>query len=121
LALFVIADAPQDWARWTERQRMPAAAPSGEAQARGRALFESGSCAMCHAVAGTTAGARHAPDLTHVASRLTLAAGALPNEPGARAAWVLDPQSIKPGTQMPATALSPRDLADLNAFLGSLQ
>jgi cytochrome c oxidase subunit 2 len=121
MALFVMADEPQAWQRWADAQRAPAAAPRTAEEARGRRLFETGTCAMCHAVAGTLAGARHAPDLTHVASRLTLAAGALPNDIAARAAWILDPQAIKPGVDMPATKLAPQDMAAITAFLGSLR
>jgi cytochrome c oxidase subunit 2 len=84
-------------------------------------LFETATCAMCHAVSGTLAGGRRAPDLTHVASRSTLAAGAIANDAAARAAWIVDPQAIKPGVHMPATNLAAQDLAALAAFLGSLQ
>jgi cytochrome c oxidase subunit 2 len=121
MALFVIADAPDAWQRWAERQRAPAAAPRTSQEARGRELFESGTCAMCHAVAGTRAGGRHAPDLTHVASRRTLAAGAIPNDVAARTAWIVDPQAIKPGVNMPATRLAPEDAAAITAFLGGLE
>jgi cytochrome c1 len=72
-------------------------------------------------VSGTLAGGRHAPDLTHVASRATLAAGAIPNGVAARTAWILDPQALKPGVNMPATRLAPEDAAAITAFLGSLQ
>lgn len=121
MALFVMADPPDAWQRWAEGQRAPAAAPRTEQEARGRALFEEGTCAMCHAVAGTRAGARHAPDLTHVASRSTLAAGAIPNDVAARTAWILDPQQIKPGTNMPPARVSPQDVMAIAAFLGSLR
>jgi cytochrome c oxidase subunit 2 len=121
MALFVIADEPGAWQRWADGQRAPAAAARSPQEARGREMFETGTCAMCHAVGGTLAGGRRAPDLTHVASRLTLAAGALPNEVGARAAWILDPQAIKPGVNMPATRLPPQDAMAIAAFLGSLK
>ena len=121
MALFVIADEPQSWQRWADRQRAPAPAPRTTQEARGRELFERGTCAMCHAVDGTLAGGRQAPDLTHVASRMTLAAGALPNDAAARAAWIVDPQAFKPGAHMPATALSPQDAGAIAAFLESLQ
>jgi cytochrome c oxidase subunit 2 len=121
MALLVIAEASDAWQRWAERQRAPAAAPRTAEAARGRELFEAGTCAMCHAVAGTRAGARKAPDLTHVASRLTLAAGSLPNDAAARAAWIVDPQAIKPGVNMPATSLAPQDLVAIAAFLEDLQ
>jgi cytochrome c oxidase subunit II len=121
MALFVIADEPAAWQRWAEGQRAPAAVPRTAEEARGRQVFETGTCAMCHAVVGTRAGGRQAPDLTHVASRLTLAAGAIPNDVAARSAWIVDPQAIKPGANMPATNLSPQDMAAITAFLGSLR
>jgi cytochrome c oxidase subunit II len=121
MALFVFADEPEAWQHWAEGQLAPAAAPRTALEARGRELFETGTCAMCHAIAGTLAGGRHAPDLTHVASRATLAAGAMPNDVAARTAWILDPQAIKPGVNMPATRLAPEDAAAITAFLGSLQ
>ena len=76
---------------------------------------------MCDAVQGTDAGAALGPDLTHVASRRRLAAGALPNNPAALAAWISDPQSIKPGTKMPATRLAAADLTALTSYLASLR
>lgn len=121
MALFVIADEPQAWQRWADGQRSPAVAPHTPEEVRGLELFETGTCAMCHAVSGTRAGGRRAPDLTHVASRSTLAAGAIPNDIAARAAWILDPQAIKPGVNMPATNLSPQDMAAITAFLGALR
>jgi cytochrome c oxidase subunit II len=121
MALFVIADEPAAWQRWAEGQRTPAAVPRTAQEARGREVFETGTCAMCHAVTGTRAGGRQAPDLTHVASRLTLAAGAIPNDVAARSAWIVDPQAIKPGANMPGTNLSPQDMAAITAFLGSLR
>jgi cytochrome c oxidase subunit 2 len=121
MALFVIADPPEIWQRWAEGQRAPSQVPLDEQALRGRELFEKGTCAMCHAIAGTRAGAREAPDLTHVASRATLAAGAIPNVVAARTAWILDPQAIKPGVNMPPTRLAAPDVAALSAFLGSLK
>jgi len=121
MALYVVADRPDDYARWAERQRAPAPQPSSDEARRGRDLFLAGSCALCHAINGTSAQARHAPDLTHVASRMTIGAGALENTPSNREAWILDPQQFKPGTKMPSENIAPQDLAALNAYLGSLQ
>jgi cytochrome c oxidase subunit 2 len=69
----------------------------------------------------TTAAARVGPDLTHVASRISLAAGALDNTPGNLAGWIVDPQTIKPGAQMPPQALSAPDLRALLAYLETLR
>ena len=67
---------------------------------------------MCHRIRGTPAGGTVAPDLTHVASRTTLAAGTLPMSRGNLAAWIVDPQGIKPGAHMPVVRL---DGDELNA------
>ena len=76
---------------------------------------------MCHTIAGTGAGGNIGPDLTHLASRRTIAAGTLPLTTGNLAGWILDPQSIKPGTKMPPTQLDPQSLQALLAYLGSLK
>jgi cytochrome c oxidase subunit 2 len=76
---------------------------------------------MCHAISGTPAGSRIGPDLTHLASRRTIAAGTLPNTRGNLAGWILDPQRTKPGTRMPPTQLEPADLHALLAYLESLK
>ena len=70
---------------------------------------------------GTDANANIGPDLTHLWSRGYLAAGTLPMNVGDLTGWITDPQPIKPGTQMPATTLSPADLAALVAYLQSLK
>jgi len=121
MGLLVIADPPAQFDSWVNAQRQSAAEPQDPKARRGKALFESSSCAMCHAVQGTLASAQHAPDLTHVASRQTLAAGTLPNTPQDLAAWISDPQVHKPGTNMPATPLSKDDLEAIVAYLGGLK
>ena len=76
---------------------------------------------MCHAVQGTLAGGRFGPDLTHFATRSTLAAGKLPNTPDALARWLAEPQHVKPGSRMPPTGLSDEDLRSLLAYLETLK
>jgi cytochrome c oxidase subunit 2 len=61
------------------------------------------------------------PNLTHLASRRTIAAGTLPNTRGHLAGWIVDPQQIKPGVRMPPNALAPGDLQALLAYLESLR
>jgi cytochrome c oxidase subunit 2 len=117
----VIADTPDDYASWAARQRAPAAEPASAVAQRGAELFVQKSCAMCHAIEGTTAQGRHAPNLTHVASRMTIGAGTLENSVSNRAAWILDPQQFKPGANMPAQNMAPDELAAINAYLGTLQ
>jgi cytochrome c oxidase subunit 2 len=88
---------------------------------RGRDVFMRGTCAMCHAIQGTDAQGRNGPDLTHVASRGTIASGSLPNTRGNMAGWIVDPQRIKPGAHMPPNALSSEDLDALLTYLQSLK
>jgi cytochrome c oxidase subunit II len=88
---------------------------------RGRDVFLGGTCAMCHTVRGTLALGSVGPDLTHVASRRTLASGTLPNTAGHLAGWIVGPQAIKPGTRMPPTSLDPEDLHALLAYLDMLK
>jgi cytochrome c oxidase subunit II len=121
MTLFIMADAPADYERWASGQRQPAASPVTTQQKRGLALVEGATCAMCHRIAGTRAQGRRAPDLTHVASRETLAAGTIRNEDEARARWIADPHKVKPGVNMPPVALAPSDLAAVTAYLGSLK
>jgi cytochrome c oxidase subunit 2 len=76
---------------------------------------------MCHSINGTGAGSNFGPNLTHLASRRTIASGTLPNKPEFLAGWILDPQGIKPGVKMPATRLQPSELQALVAYLGTLK
>ena len=121
MALLVIAEAPADFQKWVDAQRTPAPDPSDDAQRHGRDVFEKGTCAMCHAIKGTSANATRGPDLTHVASRRTLAAGMIPNTREHRAAWVGNAPAIKPGTNMPPQPLPAGDFDALLAYLGTLQ
>ena len=121
MGLLVIADPPAQYDAWVQAQRAPAPQPTEAKLIRGQQLFQSTSCAMCHAIGGTQANAQHAPDLTHLGSRLTLAAGTLNNTPAELASWISDPQKHKPGTNMPSTPISKDDLDALVAYLGSLK
>lgn len=121
MALFVIADEPADFERWVGNQRAPAKPPATEQERHGLVLVETSTCAMCHAIGGTRAQGRRAPDLTHVGSRSTLGAGTIPNTSSQRVAWIADPQQYKPGVNMPPVNFEPRDLVAISAYLGSLQ
>jgi cytochrome c oxidase subunit 2 len=121
MAFEVVALPPEQFEAWVEVQRKPAPEPEDAVARRGRELFLSGSCMLCHAIHGTTANARKAPDLTHVASRTRLGAGRLANTPQALADWIADPQKFKPGVNMPAHLLPDDDLRALVAYLGTLK
>jgi cytochrome c oxidase subunit II len=121
MGFLVIAEPPDSFARWLARQRDTAQTPTTELARQGQEVFLSSSCVMCHSIAGTRAGSRIGPDLTHLASRRTIAAGTLPNTRGNLAGWIVDPQRIKPGAKMPPTQLDPGDLQALLAYLESLK
>jgi cytochrome c oxidase subunit II len=121
MALHVIAEPREQYDRWVQSQRAPAKTPTDSVTNRGREVFLTGQCAMCHNITGTVAGSRAGPDLTHLASRRTIAAGTLPNTRGALAGWIVDPQRVKPGTHMPPNQLAPADLDALLTYLQSLK
>ena len=121
MALLVIAEPPDSFARWLARQRDTASTPTDSVAVRGQEVFLGSSCVMCHAIQGTPAGSRVGPGLTHLAGRRTLGAGTLPNTRGNLAGWIVDPQRIKPGVRMPPNALSPDDLQALLAYLETLE
>jgi cytochrome c oxidase subunit II len=121
MAFEVVADPPDRFEAWQNAQRRPAADPVDATARHGQDVFLRSACVMCHAVEGTIAGARNAPDLTHVGSRSTLAAGTLPNRPAQMAQWIADPQHFKPGANMPATRLSGSDMGALVAYLEGLK
>ena len=121
MAMIVVAESPDSFARWLTAQRDTAHTPADSLTLRGQEVFLSSSCVMCHSVAGTPAGSRVGPDLTHLASRATIAAGTLPNTRGNLAGWIVDPQRIKPGAKMPPNQLDPDDLQALLAYLETLR
>ena len=121
MAFLVVADRPADFQRWYAAQADTARTPTDSLTSRGQEVFLTSQCVMCHSIHGTPAGATVGPDLTHVASRRYIGAGALPNTRGNLAGWVLDAQGIKPGAHMPPNSLSPADLQALLAYLGTLK
>jgi cytochrome c oxidase subunit 2 len=121
MGMLVIAETQEHFDAWIAAQRSAAAPPSDSIAQRGKHVFEGTTCVMCHAISGTTAGATTGPDLTHIASRHTIAAGTLPNTEANLYSWISDPQRIKPGTLMPATKLDSRDMQALVAYLRQLK
>ncbi|HEX3882113.1 MAG TPA: cytochrome c oxidase subunit II [Stellaceae bacterium] len=121
MSLFVIAEPPAEFDKWRDAQKQPAAAPGGDEQQAGQQIVTGTQCAACHTIRGTAAKGTVAPDLTHLASRFYLAAGELPMTRGSLAAWVADPQTIKPGNNMPQVPLTGDELRAVSAYLASLK
>jgi cytochrome c oxidase subunit 2 len=120
MAVYVTAQSADRFRSWLAAESRPAPTPRGDEEERGLRQFLR-SCALCHTVRGTAAKGVVGPDLTHVASRETLAAGALNNTRGNLAGWVVNAPSIKPGTLMPRVDLEPRELHDVVAYLETLR
>jgi cytochrome c oxidase subunit 2 len=121
MALWVTAVPLAEFAKWADQQRQPSKLPSTPQQRKGQEVFISSSCALCHNVQGTNASGKTGPDLTHFASRRSIAAGTLPNHRAHLAGWILDPQRIKPGAYMPSAALKRNELEPLLAYVESLK
>lgn len=112
----VVADEPAAFDAWLAREALPATA-----QGPGLDVFMERGCAECHTIRGTKADGDAGPDLTHLASRDTIAAGVLPNTRGNLGGWITDTQHVKPGALMPATRMPPEDLMALLDFLQALK
>ena len=121
MGLIVYAEPREQFDAWRMSQIAPAAEPMTDSQRAGQQVFMSNPCVICHAIRGTPAGGQTGPDLTHIASRTSLAAATLPLTRGALASWVIDPQSTKPGAQMPTIQLAPAELHALLDYLESLK
>lgn len=117
MLLRVYVQSREDFDRWVRRQQQTAAANASP----GRRVFESTACVNCHTVEGTPAEGRFGPDLTHLMSRDTIAAGAAPNTPEQLRLWIRNPDAIKPGSKMPAMGLNDQDLDEVTAYLETLR
>lgn len=105
---------------WAEGQRKSSKIPSSVSERKGYETFMSSPCPVCHTVRGTLASGETAPDLTHFASRRSIAAATLPNRRGYLAAWIVDPQHLKPGSFMPPMIVEGREVDPLLDYLESL-
>ena len=118
----VVVSEKAEFDRWLARQAEPAPEPEGPLEARGRELFLANGCGACHTVRGTEAAGVVGPDLTHIGSRLSLGALALPNEPDDFLRWIGHTRAVKPGVLMPPFGmLSKDDLRALAAYLDGLE
>jgi cytochrome c oxidase subunit II len=119
MLLQVAVDSPEDFQRWANAQKQPA--KQDDSVSAGRKVFETTACINCHGVSGTAATGRFGPDLTHMMSRGTIAAGAAQNTPEKLRLWIQNPDAIKPGSRMPAMKLSDTDLDALVQYLQTLR
>jgi cytochrome c oxidase subunit 2 len=121
MSLVVVVDSYPNFIKWWDHQLQPAATPTTPLALAGYKYVTSGPCSSCHNIGGTTASGQVAPDLTHIASRKSIAAGTLPMSEGNLYGWVEDPQSLKPGVRMPTIGLAPDQLHAVVAYLETLK
>ena len=121
MAFVVNVDSYPDFINWWNRQLQPAPPPATPLAQAGYNYVAQHQCSMCHNISGTPVGGRVGPDLTHLASRRTLAAGTMPMSTGNLYGWIADPQSLKPGTKMPTMNIEPNDLHAVVAYLETLK
>jgi cytochrome c oxidase subunit 2 len=130
MLLRVYVDSPEGFLQWIAQQQKAQAEITAGTQGLvstpitahdGQVVFEQQACINCHTVTGTVANGRFGPDLTHLMSRATLAAGATPNTPENLRAWIDDPTIFKPGSLMPAMHLTGRQNDQITAYLLTLK
>lgn len=119
MLLRVYVQSREDFDRWIGEQSGPAQV--SPAVSDGRHIFETTACINCHTVDGTVANGRFGPDLTHLMSRDTIAAGAALNTPQNLRLWIQNPDAIKPGSLMPAMELNDRQLEAVVAYMQTLR
>ncbi len=95
--------------------------PTLSANEQGRRVFEQQACVNCHTVRGTIATGRFGPDLTHLMSRQTIAAGAAANTPDNLTRWITNPDTFKPGVLMPPMHLTDQQNQQITAYLTTLR
>jgi cytochrome c oxidase subunit 2 len=117
----VIAQPQEEFAAWLGRQQQPAPEPKDSLARLGKEVFFNADCMQCHAIKGTDAVGQLGPDLTHIASRRTLASAVIDNNLGNLGGWITDPQHIKPGNLMPPADITSVELQALLAYLATLE
>lgn len=122
MAFLVIAQKPEDFQSWLKGETATSVEPRvGSLEQQGQQAFLGSSCVYCHTIAGTNASGHIGPDLTHLASRMTIGSDLLPNTPGNLAGWILNSQSMKPGNHMPPMDLNGDQVQAMLAYLATLK
>jgi cytochrome c oxidase subunit 2 len=121
MAFYVIAEPKAKFQAWLAAGAKSPPPPTDSTQLYGQRVFLASGCAVCHTIGGTQAQSFVGPPLTHLKSRMTIAAGALTNTKANLMGWITNPQAIKPGTRMPAVPLTGAQLAALVDYLETLK
>lgn len=122
MLLRVYVQPRQEFDRWVKAQQQTDLSSEGlsDEATEGRKVFERTACINCHAIAGTIADGRFGPELRHLMSRETIAAGIAPNTAQNLRTWIQNPDALKPGARMPAMGLSDQELDEVTAYMMAL-
>lgn len=121
MLLIVVAEPPDSFRAWYANESRNAPSPRSDSTARGQQVFLTAACPFCHTIRGTPSGGGVAPDLTHLAGRRMLGAGAAANNRTELGGWIENPQGMKPGNRMPANLVRGSELAALLDYLATLK
>jgi cytochrome c oxidase subunit 2 len=121
MAMAVYVDTAARFRAWLANEAKPLAPPAGGDARAGENVFMTQQCASCHTIRGTAARGTIGPDLTHLATRRTLAGLTIPNDRAHLSEWVADPQHVKPGNKMPGLNLTAAQLRQVVTFLEGLR
>ena len=122
MAVTVVADPPEQFKEWATSQLAPSKQPTDSLAMLGQRLVVAGPCSLCHTVRGTPALGTVGPDLTHVGSRQSIAAGLMPNTLATLEGWIANAQALKPGVQMPPiTQFTGTELRAVATYVSSLK
>jgi cytochrome c oxidase subunit 2 len=120
MSMYVFAQTPAAYQAWLANMGAPARTPTTSAARAGKVQFLDDQCSSCHMIRGTPAQGLIGPDLTHLATRRTLASAEIPNTPAELSAWIRNPQAIKPGDRMPDLGLSNAQIYSIVSYLETL-
>jgi cytochrome c oxidase subunit 2 len=115
----VVVHTKEDFSRWLAHQQAAAGPPDAPGAILGQQVFLASGCGACHTVRGTRASGVIGPDLTHVGSRLSIGAGALPTTVEALVRWIARTEHVKPEVLMPGFGMLPKE--DLHAMASYLE
>ena len=92
-------------------------ATTGGDPGRGEVAIAKYGCGSCHVIPGIRrARGKVGPPLSDYAERSYIA-GRSPNTPNNLVAWIRRPDSVEPGTVMPALGVSRQEARDISAYL----
>jgi cytochrome c oxidase subunit 2 len=117
----VYAQTPSDFIAWVDHQKQIPPRPTDSLRIKGAIMFQKKACSSCHTIRGTPASGKIGPDLTHLASRVTILSGMLTNSKENLALWLKNPQKVKEGAHMPNFLLNQDEIDALSSYLWDLK